>query len=167
METLYKAYKMIKITIPIIVSILIAGCVINPPKIVKLNSDVKYISIDVKNDTLNFKDKLFTKIGTDRIVQNSSNKLSLNVTKNEMKYHKYKEKNWYTDGFVYYKFCYVDTHYFDIEMNYTVDTKTLYNDTISTINIDDSCYEERLLDHKGYTVDETIDNILKTINKEQ
>ncbi|WP_419766986.1 hypothetical protein [Arcobacter sp.] len=145
-----------KLIISIIILVLFFNsCVMQPVNIQpKINDSIKII---VANDVLSIKKELSSRFN---VSSTSTTILSLEVIKNDVESSKYKKKIYIKDGMYQYKNCYVDTHYFDVDVLYR-NKKELIK--IKTDN--DSCDKYEFPDYKAYSVKRVVDEIVKFINE--
>jgi len=123
-----------------------------------LSSNIKDINIIVKNDTLNFEDGLQKRFTTTNKL--STNTLTTTIIKNEVLSSKYKKKIYIKDGMYQYKNCYVDTHYFYVDVSYQNKLNII---KIKTDN--DSCDKYEFEDYKAYSVKRAVDEVVSFTSK--
>jgi hypothetical protein len=139
----------------IIPIILFSSCVMKQDI---LSSNIKDVNIIVKNNTLNFEDELQNRFTTTNKL--SSNILTTTIIKNEVLSSKYKKKIYIKNGIYQYKNCYVDTHYFDVRVEYQNKLNTI---KVKTDN--DSCDRYEFEDYKAYSVKRAVDEITSFVSK--
>lgn len=132
----------------------LSGCVMKNDVLV---SNVKDINIIVKNDALNFENELLKRFKN--INKSSNNILTTTIAKNDVINSKYKKKIYVKDGMYQYKICYVNTHYFDVEVKYQNKINIIKTDTKN-----DSCDEYIFEDYKVFSVQKIVDKVVKFIN---
>jgi len=149
----------------VIFTLLVTSCVMKPTQM-HLNKNVTTIGIHVSNNNdEGFKDKLYTRLGKNKVLKLSSNQLIVNVIQNEVVHTKYKKKIYVKNDIYTYKICYVDTHNFTVDLEYAKNSKIVAKELVKTTTVNDSCDSYILEDYKAYTIEKNMEKIIKILNQ--
>lgn len=148
----------------IIFLVFFTGCVMKAD-VERLEPTVDNIDVLMDIKAFNLKEKLILRIGIDRVIKSSKNKLSIKVLNNAVEHSKYKKKIYEGNNKYRYRICYVSTHFMAVELKYAKSSSLVSHEIIQESTKDDSCDDYMFENYKEYTIKKIVDKIIKIVNQ--